>query len=306
MSEVFKLKVCIGNANIELEGEGNLVHTIFSELRENGLGKLSASVPGESKNDVPDKGVGNNISCEEKNCIEPKESQIREDSKLPQINTIVIKNLPKTEAEWIAVYALYVSEQGTKIFNKENLRQLYQDSGRLDDSRNKNFSKNIKKAIAEDWFEIVNDDTYSLSEAGKKIAYEIIQRTASNDGGKKAKKPTSFSKPTYTIVDLGLDEEQRQELKQYLLSFKDINNMEQVALIAYKLAQYGVTEFNADIIFTTLRIADSPISFDLRAALNNAKNQKNYFISGSEVGMYKLHHLGEDHAKELEKGRGNE
>lgn len=306
MSDIFKLKVCIGNANIELEGEGNLVHTIFSELREDGLGKLSDSVPVELKNDVSDKGIGNNIPCEEKNNIETKETQIKEAFKLPQINTIVIKNLPKTEAEWIVVYALYVSEQGTKIFSKEDLRQLYQDSGRLDENRNKNFSANIKKAIAADWFEIVNADTYSLLEAGKKIAYEIIQRTASSDGSKKAKKSTSSSKITYTIVDLGLEEEQRQEIKQYLLSFKDINNMEQVALIAYKLTQYGVTEFNGDIIFTALRIADLPVSFDLRAALKNAKNLKNYFVSGTETGMYKLYHLGEDHAKELEKGRGAE
>ena len=164
MSDIFKLKVCIGNANIELEGEGNLVHTIFSELREDGLGKLSDSVPVEIKNDVSDREIGNNIPCEEKNNIEIKEPQIKETSKLPQINTIVIKNLPKTETEWIVVYALYVSEQGTKIFNKEDLRQLYQDSGRLDENRNKNFSTNIKKAIAADWFEIVNNDTYSLSE----------------------------------------------------------------------------------------------------------------------------------------------
>ncbi len=305
MSDVFKLKVCIGNANIELEGEGNLVHTIFSELREDGLGKLSDSVPAELKNDVPNKGIDNNIPCEE-NSVETKEPQIKEASKLPQINTIVIKNLPKTEAEWIVVYALYVSEQGTKIFNKEDLRQLYQESGRLDESRSKNFSANLKKAIAADWFTIVNDNTYSLSEAGKKIAYEIIQRTASSDGGKKVKKSPSSSKATYTIVDLGLNEEQRQELKQYLLSFKDINNMEQVTLIAYKLTQYGVTEFNGDIVFTALRIADLPVSFDLRAALKNAKNQKNYFISGNETGTYKLYHLGEDHVKELEKGRGAE
>ena len=143
MSDIFKLKVCIGNANIELEGEGNLVHTIFSELREDGLGKLSDSVPVEIKNDVSDREIGNNIPCEEKNNIEIKEPQIKETSKLPQINTIVIKNLPKTETEWIVVYALYVSEQGTKIFNKEDLRQLYQDSGRLDENRNKNFSTNI-------------------------------------------------------------------------------------------------------------------------------------------------------------------
>lgn len=147
MSDIFKLKVCIGNANIELEGEGNLVHTIFSELREDGLGKLSDSVPVEIKNDVSDREIGNNILCEEKNNIEIKEPQIKETSKLPQINTIVIKNLPKTETEWIVVYALYVSEQGTKIFNKEDLRQLYQDSGRLDENRNKNFSTNIKKQL---------------------------------------------------------------------------------------------------------------------------------------------------------------
>lgn len=131
MSDIFKLKVCIGNANIELEGEGNLVHTIFSELREEGLGKLSDSVPVELKNDASNKGIGNNIPCEEKNNIETLEPQIKEAFKLPQINTIVIKNLPKTEAEWIVVYALYVSEQGTKIFGKEELRQLYQDSGRF-------------------------------------------------------------------------------------------------------------------------------------------------------------------------------
>jgi len=306
MSDVLKLKVCIGNANIELEGEGNLVHTIFSELREDGLGKLSNSVPVELKNDVSDKEIDNNIPCEEKNNIETKQPQIKEDSKLPQINTIVIKNLPKTEAEWIVVYALYASEQGTKVFNKEDLRLLYQNSGRWDENRNKNFSKNIKRAIAEDWFTIVNEDTYSLLEAGKKIAYEIIQRPASSDGGKKAKKSTSSSKTTYAIVDLGLDEKQRQEFKQYLLSFKDINNMEQVALIAYKLTQYGVTEINADIVFTALRIADLSVSFDLRAALKNAKNLKSYFISGNETGTYKLYHLGEDHVKELEKGRGNE
>lgn len=44
MSDIFKLRVCIGDANIELEGDGNLVHTIFSELREDGLGKLSAPI----------------------------------------------------------------------------------------------------------------------------------------------------------------------------------------------------------------------------------------------------------------------
>ena len=45
MSDVFKLRVDVGTSHIELEGEGTLVHTIFSELREHGLGKLSSINP---------------------------------------------------------------------------------------------------------------------------------------------------------------------------------------------------------------------------------------------------------------------
>ena len=36
MSDIFKLRVDVGTSHIELEGEGTLVHTIFSELREQG------------------------------------------------------------------------------------------------------------------------------------------------------------------------------------------------------------------------------------------------------------------------------
>lgn len=40
----FKLKIIIGDAQIELEGEGELVHTMFRELRESGLGNISPLV----------------------------------------------------------------------------------------------------------------------------------------------------------------------------------------------------------------------------------------------------------------------
>lgn len=303
MSDIFKLKVCIGNANIELEGEGNLVHTIFCELRESGLGQLSGSVLVQSK---PDEVTNTNTPCAEEIDVESKKTQNTELIELPQINTIVIKNLPKTEAEWVVVYALYTSEQGTKLFSKEDLRQMYQDSGRWDDNRSKNFSQNLKKAVAEDWFSIVNESMYSLLETGKKMAYEIIQRPVGNNGSKKQKKSASSTKTTYTPVDLGLNEVQRQELRQYLLSFTSVNNMERAVLIAYKLLEYGIAEFNEESIFTALRIADLSTSYDIKSSLTNGKSKKNYFILGDTTGMYKLHHIGEDHARELEKARGTE
>lgn len=76
-------------------------------------------------------------------------------------------------------------------------------------------------------------------------------------------------------------------------------------MIAYKLSQYGITELNANTIFTALRIAGFPASYDLNASLKNGKNLKNFFVAGDTAGTYRLHHFGEDRAKELEKAGGN-
>lgn len=56
MSDIFKLRVCVGNANIELEGEGELVHTIFSELRENGCANCSLTKHSRDGNKLAEQG----------------------------------------------------------------------------------------------------------------------------------------------------------------------------------------------------------------------------------------------------------
>lgn len=306
MSDIFKLRVCIGNANIELEGEGELVHTIFSELRENGLGNLSVSV---DTHQVSQNVVDNKIDITQgENDRQVDESeQIRTGSiKLPNIKDIVMKDLPKTETEWLLIYALYASEEGTSAFTAETLRQLYHDSNRFTETRNKNFSTNLKKAVTSDWFVAINNTDYVLSEVGKKAAYEILQRTVEKNSAKKVKKAVSTVKSSYEIKELDLDEEQRKEFKQYVLSFNSLNNMEKAVIIAYGLKKYGISEIDENTIFTALRIVDQPASYDIKASLNNGKRNKSYFISGEMPGKFKLHHLGEDCAKELEKARGIE
>ena len=244
MSDIFKLRVCIGNANIELEGEGELVHTIFSELRENGLGNLSVSV---DTHQVSQNVVDNKIDITQgENDRQVDESeQIRTGSiKLPNIKDIVMKDLPKTETEWLLIYALYASEEGTSAFTAETLRQLYHDSNRFTETRNKNFSTNLKKAVTSDWFVAINNTDYVLSEVGKKAAYEILQRTVEKNSAKKVKKAVSTVKSSYEIKELDLDEEQRKEFKQYVLSFNSLNNMEKAVIIAYGLKKYGISEID--------------------------------------------------------------
>lgn len=106
MSDIFKLRVDVGTSHIELEGEGTLVHTIFSELREHGLGKLSSINP--AKDSLPEEvlpEIQKDTSPDSGKKI-PSASTLS--TNFPNIRDVVIKNFPKTESEWILVY-LYIA-----------------------------------------------------------------------------------------------------------------------------------------------------------------------------------------------------
>ncbi len=310
MNDTFKLKVCVGDANIELEGDGKLVHTIFSELRENGLGKLGTSefmLPRyEEVDETSITKIEENVPVTNNENVDTHDHKEKSAILLPNIKDVVLKNLPKTEAEWMLVYAFYASDEGKKAFTEDDVRQMYHASNRFTESRNKNFATNRRKAVTSNWFITINDTEYSLTDRGKALAYEILQRTSEDSSSKKTKKTINSAKATYSIIDLGLDEGQRQDFKQYILSFSSLNNMDRAVIIAYRLNQYDVIEINENTIFTALRIAGLPTSYDLKGSLSNGKSFKNYYVPGNTPGMYKLHHLGEDRAKQLEKDRGNE
>lgn len=303
MGEIFKLKINIGNANVELEGEGSLVHTIFSELREFGLGKLSNCEPAtrslSQQNNTKD--TTREDEQEEAVTQEAKEKAFE----LPNIKDIVMKNLPKTEAEWVLVYALYASNMGSQTFTADDLRQMYHDTNRYTESRNKNFSTNVRKAVTIDWFTCINENDYALSDVGKNAAYEVIQRSA-EPAKQKAKKPgQSFTKASYQIVELGLDQAARNDLKTYFDSFEKLTNIEKSLVIACWLNEHGsVSEVNEHTVFSALKTLSQSTSFDIRASLKNGKNSNSYFTSGTNPGYYKVHHIGEDHVRELEAKRG--
>ena len=175
MSDIFKLRVDVGTSHIELEGEGTLVHTIFSELREHGLGKLSSINP--AKDSLPEEvlpEIQKDTSPDSGKKI-PSASTLS--TNFPNIRDVVIKNFPKTESEWILVYALYCSEQGAKTFTAEDIRQMYHDTNRYTENRNKNFATNIKKCVNDSFFSCVNDTDFVLSATGKETAFGILTRS---------------------------------------------------------------------------------------------------------------------------------
>lgn len=301
---MFKLKVSVGNANVELEGDGELVHTIFTELREQGLGQLSP------QNDCVSAFDNNQNTTELPNEIEeivnsPQKTMNANTFIKPNIKDVVIKDLPDSEAEWLLVYALYVSDEGANTFTADDLRQMYKESNRMTQARSKNFSANFKKSVASDWFTAVNDTDYTLTTKGKSIALDILQRDPSVSKTYSKKPKQSHTKMEYQMIELGLSQDERKEMKEYFSSFIKLNNMEKTLVLSFWLAKNKqITEVNENIIFTALRTIGQPTSFDIGSSLRNGKHKCNYFSSSENPGQYKIHHIGEDHVTELENSRG--
>lgn len=95
-------------------------------------------------------------------------------SHYPSLKDIVIKNLPKSEVEWILVYSFYSSEFGAKEFTKEDLLSVYEQSKRLTENARKNFNHNLKSAVKKDWIMSTNETDYIMLEAGSIYANEIL------------------------------------------------------------------------------------------------------------------------------------
>ncbi|MFM7854503.1 MAG: hypothetical protein ACKO96_21910 [Flammeovirgaceae bacterium] len=94
----------------------------------------------------------------------------------PTMKEIVIRDLPKTEREWILIYALYVSELGTKSLRREDIMRMYEESNRKTDSRLANLSNNINNMIKSGQFKFLNDDEMLLTSSGIEMAKEILNR----------------------------------------------------------------------------------------------------------------------------------
>lgn len=304
MTEIFKLKINIGDANIELEGESSLVHTIFAELRDKGLGQISQQSHGNTLTNDKENFAPDAKNIEDITILHEK-TEDTTSIKLPNIKDVVMKNLPKTEAEWVLIYAFYASGEGKNTFTAEDLRQMYRETNRHSDTRSKNFSTNFKKAVTSNWFAAVNsDDDYIISEQGKSFSREILRRDPSKNN-KVKKNSQQHTKQSYQMIELNLDQKERSELKEYFDSFEKLNGMEKALVLSSWLINHKkIEEFNEHVIFSALKTVGHSTAFDIRAALNNGKNKSNYFITSENSGYYKIHHLGENHIAELKKDRG--
>lgn len=169
----FKLRVSIGSANIELEGESELVNKFFNEIRDKGLGKLAEfHIAPILQGEFP---IETEMNQDNVNQTNPTEMVVGNTCpNYPTLKDIVLSNKIKKETYWILVYTLYATEFGTKAVSKKEISSMYKKTNRYTSARSKNFATNIKKLVTDKLISAINDNDFIITDKGKEEAKTLL------------------------------------------------------------------------------------------------------------------------------------
>lgn len=103
-------------------------------------------------------------------------SDSKEQKSFPTMKDIVIRDLPKTEREWILIYALYATEFGSRPIVRDDITLKYEESNRKTDIRIGNLTNNIKNMIKSGQLKYINDNEMLLTPMGIEMAKDILNR----------------------------------------------------------------------------------------------------------------------------------
>ncbi|MGN6567136.1 MAG: hypothetical protein ACTHJ0_04250, partial [Flavipsychrobacter sp.] len=219
---------------------------------------------------------------------------------LPHLNDLEMTR-EFSEAEWIAIYAFYISNYGQKTFTVEEVRQRYYAS-RKTDNRAKNYNREWTKAFR-NFFSTVKDGEYKFKHDGTEKINAFIKGEKSNEiierntkKGKRIKKATSLT-PAKSIEIAEFDlfkDENKESLEELFIRKKPRNTGEKILTIAYYISKVNndniFNEGNIEYAYKALQLKDRPNH--LRQTIINIKNKKGWFKEHSS-GAWTLERLGE-------------
>lgn len=166
-----RVKFSKGETVIELEGDSSTVLSEIRSIKKDGVGRL-VEFFGHPSLQTPPPSVSHANGKDSQPTI-----MIHKDIKgFPPLKDIVLKCLPKSEPEWIAIYSYFASNAGKKEFTRDDLWEQYKSSGRDTDNRRANLSNNIKQAVNKNWLSNISNDSFSLLPDGISRAQEIAKR----------------------------------------------------------------------------------------------------------------------------------
>lgn len=126
-----------------------------------------SSSRGKSKKRTPSKTSSDDTS---------KKINIPHSNEYPVMRDNVIKNIGKSEKEWILIYSFYAGNFGKKEFTRDDLIAMYEETKRGTSSRRANLSNNITRLVKQGFIRFLNENEMLLTDDGVSLAKEVLNR----------------------------------------------------------------------------------------------------------------------------------
>jgi hypothetical protein len=230
----------------------------------------------------------------------------------PAMKEVVKKDLPKTETDWILIYAFYSSKFGEEVFSDKDIKTYYETTGRKNVSRTNNLSNNITSLLKQDYIKVHNDTEYLIKEKGLNYAKQILQGNSvsksvkrltnkikkTNDSEKSqtvVKKTKSNKTNSVSFIDLKLTPAEQKSLNEFF-SEKQPKTQNEKVITAMKwfIDDKKVNEVSMEEMNYLLSIAAETPSA-LAQVLGNMVGAGFRWVTKGALGKYNLSSIGENY-----------
>lgn len=291
--DTLKVKFKLNGLEFELEGNENTVKEELDSFKEFVMASLINRIGSI------------NTHAENTSLVIPDNPE--NDFDYPQLKEIVIKDIPKTEVEWILVYGFYSSKYGKEAFRESDIKDMYELSKRKNLNRMKNFSQNFNKTVSNGYIKILNQEEYILVKKGIDRVAEILfvgkedeSKAANTENkfvkkGKKTKAKSAASGSTLSLVNtLNLNPPSQKSLKEYFGQFISKSFFERNLVFIYYLERVLKMEnIGINHVYTCYKNVSEKVPGNLYQSLVDTKNAKGW-IDTKDITNIKITIAGEN------------
>ncbi|MBP6025548.1 hypothetical protein [Ferruginibacter sp.] len=315
--DTLKMKFKLHGLEFELEGNETTVKQEFENFKiftVDLLSKVNVISPQATITpQIPSTLQGQQF----KHLGQPEEATFIDVADIPTLKDVKLRDLAKSETDWLLVYAYYASAGGTKEYTRDNIIQLYKDTDRRTDNRIKSLSqlfKNISKAL---YIKSTNDTNFILLEKGKNKVLEIFKGNSSAKTAKKtivksklsenkmtdedkiketkAKKGKPKTTNSIGFVDLKLTPAEQKSLNDFFeVKQPKTQNEKVITAMKWFIDDKKIDEVAMEEMNYLLSIAaETPPA--LAQVLGNMVGAGFRWVTKGEIGKYKLSSIGENY-----------
>ena len=282
-TDKLKMRFKLHNLEFELEGKEEVVKDQFENFKSFITNELLPKINITTLQTPAAIEAGVNIPK-----YEIQDSEIIPTNDVPALKEVILKDLPKSEPDWILVYAYYATSFGEKMFTENDIKKQYEQTRRTNKSRLTNLPTNIKSLLNKEFIKVHNDTEFLIKPKGITYVLQILNGTSSIEkkSAKKAtykkqviidKKPSKKrpSSSTFSLdKSLNLRPDGKESLKDFANKYNLDSSSKQIIIIVYYLKEIlGLQKVNGNHVYTGFEELNIRIPKSLPQLIINAKGR---------------------------------